>query len=82
MLPFRARADLGAMAMKGYSTFSKAPALQEPHRQTHVGEVLLFYRDAVGVFYSPSRLGMMIFKSIQSTLFLISYPVGWLVGWL
>ena len=26
MQPFRARADLGAMAMKGYSAFPKAPA--------------------------------------------------------
>ena len=25
--------DLGAMAMKSYSAFSKAPALQEPHHQ-------------------------------------------------
>ena len=27
MLPLRARVDLGAMAMKGYSAFPKAPAL-------------------------------------------------------
>ena len=27
------RVDLGAMAMKGYSTFSKAPALLKPHHQ-------------------------------------------------
>ena len=31
MLPFRARVDIGAMAMKGYSAFPKAPALLEPH---------------------------------------------------
>ena len=31
MLPLRARVDLGAMAMKEYSTFPKAPALHEPH---------------------------------------------------
>ena len=29
MLPHRARVDLGAMAMKGYSAFPKAPALLE-----------------------------------------------------
>ena len=33
MLPRRARMDLGAMAMKGYSVFPKAPALLEPHHQ-------------------------------------------------
>ena len=33
MLPLRARVDLGAMAIKGYSTFPKAPALLEPHHQ-------------------------------------------------
>ena len=30
VLPLRARVDLGAMAMNGYSAFSKAPALLEP----------------------------------------------------
>ena len=29
----RARVDLGAMAMKEYSAFPKAPALLEPHHQ-------------------------------------------------
>ena len=33
VLPLRARVDLGAMAMKGYSTFPKALALLEPHHQ-------------------------------------------------
>ena len=33
MLPFRARENLGAMIIKGYSGFSKPPALQEPHHQ-------------------------------------------------
>ena len=33
MLPLRARMDLGAMAMKKYSEFRKAPALLEPLRQ-------------------------------------------------
>ena len=32
-LSLRARVDLGAMAMKGYSTFPKAPALLEPNHQ-------------------------------------------------
>ena len=33
VLPLRARVDLGAMAMKGYSAFPKAPASLEPHHQ-------------------------------------------------
>ena len=33
VLPLQARVDLGAMAMKGYSAFPKAPALLEPHHQ-------------------------------------------------
>ena len=31
VLPLRARVDLGAMAMKGYSEFPKFPASLEPH---------------------------------------------------
>ncbi len=31
--PDRARVDRGAMTMKGYSAFPKAPALLEPHYQ-------------------------------------------------
>ena len=33
MLPLRDRVDQGVMAMKGYSSFLKAPALLEPHHQ-------------------------------------------------
>ena len=33
VLPLWVRLDLGAMAMKGYSTFPKAPTLLEPHHQ-------------------------------------------------
>ena len=33
VLPLRVRVDLGAMAMKAYSTFPKAPALLELHSQ-------------------------------------------------
>ena len=33
MLPRWARVDLGAMAMKGYSAFPKAPALLESHHE-------------------------------------------------
>ena len=35
-LPLRARVDLGAIAIKGYSAFPKAPASLEPHNQTAV----------------------------------------------
>ena len=33
MLPLRARVNLGAMAMKGYTAFAKASAILEPHHQ-------------------------------------------------
>ena len=33
VLPVGDRVDLGAMAMKGYSTFPKAPVSLEPHHQ-------------------------------------------------
>ena len=33
VLPLRDRVDLGAIAMKGYSAFPKAPAFLEPHHQ-------------------------------------------------
>ena len=55
MLPLWARVDLGAMAMKVHSAFSKAPAFLDPHY--FIGRVLPLCREAVGVFYSPSRLG-------------------------
>ena len=31
--PLRVRVDLGAIVIKGYSAFPKAPALLEPHHQ-------------------------------------------------
>ena len=33
MQPLQARVNLGAMAMQGYSTFPKIPALLEPYLQ-------------------------------------------------
>ena len=64
MLPLRVRVDQGAMALKGYSTFPKAPALDPHHRivlchieDTLWVEVLLPCKDAVGVFDIPSWLG-------------------------
>ena len=33
VLTLQGRVELGAIAMKGYSTFPKAPALLEPHNQ-------------------------------------------------
>ena len=57
------------MEIKEYSTFSKASELQRHHQiqfsvtlncifRTLVESVLPLSRDAVGVFYSPSRLGL------------------------
>ena len=68
VVPFQARMDLGTMAMKGCSAFSKAPSSLEPHHQIvlcHIhdirwGGVLPLGREAVGVFYSPRRLGKQL----------------------
>ena len=65
VLPFRARVNLGALAMKRYSAFPKAPASLEPYHQIvlcHVqdsrwGRVFPLNRGAVGIFYSLIRLG-------------------------
>ena len=64
VLPFRARVDLRAIAVKGYSTFPKASALLESHHEivcvisrTVVRVVLPLCREAAGVLYSPSRPG-------------------------
>ena len=62
MLPLQAKVDWGAMAMKGYSAFPKAPGLLEPHHQIVYGTrsggggVLPQCIDAVGVFYTLSQL--------------------------
>ena len=79
MLPLRGRVDLEAMAMKGYSTFLKAPALLESHHpivQCHIQDtrwevVLLLCRDAVGVFYNPIWLGKTVWR----------FPRVWMSIW-
>ena len=59
MLPLQARVDLGAMAMKGYSVIPKSPASDCLVSQIghSLDGVLPLHKGAVGVFYSPSRLG-------------------------
>ena len=57
MLPFQVRVDLGAMAMKGYSAFAKAPALLKPrHHIQHIrlGSLTPLHR-SIGVFYRPTH---------------------------
>ena len=63
VVPLRARVDMGAMAIKGYSAFPKAPVLLETHHQkcdiqyTRLGKSYPLCRGDISVFYSPSRLG-------------------------
>ena len=49
------------MAIKGYLTFPKVLAILEPHHHPEhsLEGVLPLCRDAVGVFYSPVRLGKL-----------------------
>ena len=67
MLSLQDRVDQGVMTMRGYSTFSKAPALLEPPpsdcfmsiswHSSEVGGGLTLCKEAFGVFYSSSWLG-------------------------
>ena len=61
VLPLQGSVDLGAMAMKVYSTFPKSPRL-EPchiHDTRWVGWwALPLGSDAVGIFYSPQYLSL------------------------
>ena len=62
MLPLRVRVELGAITIKEYSAFLKAPALLKPdylivkcHIQEHFGGILPLYTDTDGVFNCFSR---------------------------
>ena len=80
VLSLRAKLNLGAMAMKGYSVFPKAPALLEPHqkivscqiRDTSWGALPLC-RDTVIAFYSPSRLSSITYL-YQILFFVTTQP--------
>ena len=70
VLPLRPRMDLGAMAMRRYSAFTKAPALENYWNlnirlsnviaRRFIWGVFPFCRESVGVFSCPSRLGKEI----------------------
>ena len=57
MLPLQVWVKLIAMVIKGHSTFLKAAVLLEPQLLIVRGGVLLLCSDAVGLFFSTSRLG-------------------------
>ena len=62
MLPLRVRVYLGSMVMKEYSEFSSITGTSPSdclvsYQDIVEGGVLPYSKDAVGVFYSPSRLG-------------------------
>ncbi len=62
VLPLWARVDLGAMALKEYSAFPKAPGnliirLFSVISRTLVGGLFPRCRETVGIFCSPSRPG-------------------------
>ena len=95
MLPYRARVDLGAMAIKGYSAFPKAPASLDRHHEIVYcyiqdtrwgwgGGFLPLCRGAVGVFYSPSRLGKIqavVCRSCGMWVIVLWQSVRWQVVW-
>ena len=60
VLPLRAKVDPGAIVIKGYSAFPKAPVIRlfnVIYKTLVGGGFLPLCREAVGVFYSPSRQG-------------------------
>ena len=75
VLPLLAIVDLGAMAMKEYTIFPRAPltgGLQSDCLVSYpghlfVGGVLSLCRDAVCVFYSSSWMGKVCFGSVNGT---------------
>ena len=72
--PLRVRVDLGAMVMKEYSAFPRAPVLltltiklfNVIYQDTRWWVVSLFCWDAVTVIYNASRLGQTTFKKRRS----------------
>ena len=71
--------DLGATAMKKYSTLPKVPSLLEPYDQIFSVIYLLgvgglsLCRDTVGVFYSPNQLGCCEMCFLLNVCFAIIY---------
>ena len=72
MLPFRARVDLGAMSMKGYSAFPKAPALLEPHNQI----VWCHIQDNHGAGYNPPAEVQSVYPTAPADRAIISLSQG------
>ena len=82
MLQLRARVDLGAMAMKVYSTFPKAPALLEPHHEIDVSLTVFLSIDrsidrkidlsvlVEQFFYLSIYLSITLFISIYLSIYL------------
>ena len=72
MLLPRARLDLGAIAMKEYSAFPKAPALQELHPQIVLctahslgGVFLLLYKKAFGFLGDKAKYVLVFIISYE-----------------
>ena len=61
VLPLRARVDLGAMAMKGYTAFPKAPALLKPHHQFVSYQVM--HTRWAGESYPSKEMQLVYFTS-------------------
>ena len=76
MLPLRARVDLGAMAMKGYSANLTIRLFSVISGHSLEGGVLPLCREAVRVLYSHSRLGnSSLVYSETFDLFITSFTI-------
>ena len=67
MLQFRARVDLGVMAMKGCFAFLKAPASQETHHQICL------------VSYTGHSLGAESYPSAEVQSMYSTAPADWAI---
>ena len=67
VLRIRVKVDLGATAMKGYTTFLKSPSLTISRTFTGSVGVLPLCKDAVSVFYCPSQLNCLLISNGLST---------------
>ena len=87
VLPLRTREELGAMAVKGYSTFPKAPALLKPHhqivschKQDSLWESLTLLLRCSWCILQPQPTGPLSFVVIQNSIMtslsdcFVSYP--------
>ena len=75
MRPLRARVDLGAIAMKGYSAFPKAPVLLEPHQDTRWEEELTPLQRSSRCILQPQPTGHLYMIKVYIYIYISNHHV-------